>query len=110
MKQIEVSMIPGGLHPEIHVSKGDNRVIPIILDEAFTSTDVITLHAWLPDNSFELVTIEHTSGNTLDLVIPDSITDVAGTGLAKINIKNQSGTKSISSEMIVLVVEDFKEE
>lgn len=107
MNRVEVSMIPGGLHPEIHVSKGDNRTIPIVLDEAFTSTDVITLHAWLPDNTYQSVEIEHTSGNTLDLVISEPISSVVGTGLAKINIKNQSATKSISSEMIVIVVEDL---
>lgn len=107
MSNIEVSMIPGGIHPEIHVSKGDTRVVPIVLDEVFTSTDVITLHAWLPDNTYQEVEIEHTSGNTLDLVIPNSISGVVGTGLAKINIKNQSATKSISSEMIVIVVEDL---
>lgn len=107
MNRIEVSMIPGGLHPEIHVSKGDNRVVPIILDEAFTSTDVITLHVWLPDNTYQELEIEHASGNTLDIVIPESISGVVGTGLAKINIKNQSATRSISSEMIVIVVEDL---
>lgn len=107
MNRTEISMIPGGLHPEIHVSKGDNRLVPITLDEAFTSTDVITLHVWLPDNTNELVEIEHTSGNDLDLVIPESITDVAGTALAKINITNQSDTKSVSSEMIVIVIEDL---
>lgn len=107
MNRIEVSMIPGGLHPEIHVSKGDNRVVPIVLDEVFTSTDVITLHAWLPDNTYQTVDIEHASGNTLDIVIPETISSVVGTGLAKINIKNQSATKSISSEMIVIVVEDL---
>lgn len=100
-------MIPGGIHPEINLSKGDTRVVPIVLDEAFTSTDVITLHAWLPDNTYQTVEIEHTSGNTLDLVITESISGVVGTGLAKINITNQSATKSISSEMIVIVVEDL---
>lgn len=107
MNRIEVSMIPGGLHPEIHVSKGDTRTVPIVLDEAFTSTDVITLHAWLPDSTYQQVEIEHTSGNTLDLVISDSMSDVAGIGLAKINIKNQSATKSISSEMMLIVIEDL---
>ena len=107
MNRTEVSMIPGGLHPEIHVSKGDTRVVPIVIDEAFTSNDVITLHAWLPDNTYQELEIGHASGNTLDIVIPESISGVVGTGLAKINIKNQSATRSISSEMIVIVVEDL---
>lgn len=107
MNRTEVSMIPGGLHPEIHISKGDNRIIPVVVDEGFTSTDVITLHVWLPDNTYQTLEIDHTSGNTLDIVIPESISGVVGTGLAKINIRNQSATKSISSEMIVIVVEDL---
>lgn len=107
MSNIPVSMIPGGIHPEINVSKGDSREVTLELDEVFTSTDTITLQVKLPNDTYEVIEIEHTSGNLLTFTIGTDITEVAGTGLAKINITNQSQTKSISSELILIVVEDL---
>ena len=107
MSNIPVSMIPGGIHPEINVSKGDSREVTLELDEVFTSTDTITLQVKLPNDTYEVIEIEHTSGNLLTFTIGTDITEVAGTCLSKINITNQTQTKSISSELILIVVEDL---
>lgn len=107
MSNIPVSMIPGGIHPEINVSKGDSREVTLELDEVFTSTDVITLQVKLPNDTYEVIEIEHTSGNLLTFTVGTGITEVAGTCLSKINITNQSQTRSISSELILIVVEDL---
>lgn len=107
MSNIPVSMIPGGIHPEINLSKGDSREVTLELDEVFTSTDVITLQVKLPNDTYEVIEIEHTSGNLLTFTVGTDITEVAGTCLSKINITNQSQTRSISSELILIVVEDL---
>ena len=107
MNNIQVSMIPGGIHPEINVSKGDSREVTLELDEVFTSTDTITLQVKLPNDTYEVIEIEHTSGNLLTFTLGTDIPEVAGTCLSKINITNQTQTKSISSELILIVVEDL---
>lgn len=107
MNNIQVSMIPGGIHPAINLSKGDSREVTLELDEVFTAADVITLQVRLPNDTYEVIEIEHTSGNLLNFTIGTDITEVAGTCLAKINITNESQTRSISSELILIIVEDL---